>query len=454
MANVLYIVVPARTEAQEMPDWPRSAFPYALIGANGAVLQQGKKGLSELKPLASSANQVVLLLAAADVSVMKVPAPPMAYSKLKMALPNLVEEHLLGDAADSVLVSTPVLDGHCVVAAADKQWMQALFQAMQVLGARKLLAYAMSNVLAQAARGASAMLDIVDADMLASTNNIWRLSLRGAAPLAMGMTGVFSATQDEMAQEVLRTLMLMVPEGEIRLAVPATVSALFKGALGTLDASSASGGDSNFAELNQRLQLSSHDWAFRLAGLYEAGTGGASLNMPLDLMAPIAMQGQTTIDWSRWKWSIRLAAVLGLVWLFGLNLDAWHLKQQASGLRAGMVNSYRQQFPKENTVAYPLIQMQQKLESAKKLAGQSVPGDFLVMAAQFGPIWERVLFANQSSAAVTGLEYRNRLLMVKVNSMALVPLEALRTQLREQSLTLLSADDGVLQIGVRKEEGK
>jgi general secretion pathway protein L len=321
--------------------------------------------------------------------------------------------------------------------------MQILFQCAQVLGARKLSAYALSSTIQHAEQGVTALLE-GDAHGL-------ELTLRLSAKMGSGITLKPQKSTDSKpdadvdaqnmgnAQEALQFLMLMVPEGAIRLALPAAMMPIYQKLLES---------DQAFPELAARLQLSASDWSYKIAGLKTVGHFAHSL----DLIAPVALQSQSAFDWSRWKWSFRLAVALAAVWLLGLNLDAWHLKQQADGLRASMVNTYRQNFPKENTVAYPLIQMQQKITVAKKLAGQSGSEDFLVLAAQFGQSWDRALLASQSSAAVVSMEYRNQKLFVKVNSIASVPLEPLRAQLRDQSLALLSSEDGVLQIASKKSE--
>lgn len=441
MANTLYIALPSRAVAAEMADWVTLVWPFALANAEGAILQQGKNSLANLKGMASAASQVVLLLAASDVTLMRVQAPPMSLGKLKMALPNLVEEQLLNDPADSVLVCTVPEDGYCIVAAADKKWLQTVFQRVQDLGARKLSAYALSTSIADAGQGVAALLESDAHGMelaMRSANHVGS-GIAFKSPRADSNNAEGAGTADT-ARDVLQFLMLMAGDGAVRLALPGTMMAGFQQVLTAEPA---------LAELAARLQLTASDWAFRIAGL----KAGNPLHA-LDLMAPVALQNQSSFDWLRWKWPLRLAFALLVVWLLGLNLDAWRLKQQADGLRAEMVNIYRQNFPKENTVAYPLIQMQQKIAIAKKLAGQSGASDFLVLAAQFGQIWERTLLSNPSSAAVLSMEYRQQKLLVKVNSMALVPLEPLRAQLREQALALVSAEDGILQIAVKKDEGK
>lgn len=445
MANTLYIALPSRAVANDTADWVTLVWPFALANTEGKILQQGKNSLANLKGLATSANQVVLLLAASDVTLMSVSAPPMAYAKLKMALPNLVEDQLLNDPADSVLVCTPIEDGHCTVAAVDKKWMQVLFQSAQVLGARKLRAYALSCTIQAANQGVAALLEgdahSLDLTLRSSAKMGSGVSLKPQKSADSGVDIGVQGNHTESVQEVLQFLMLMVPEGSIRLALPAAMMPAYQSLLEA---------DQAFSELAARLQLSVSDWSYKIAGLKMAD----HVTQSLDLMAPVVLQSQSSFDWSRWKWPLRLAVALAAVWLVGLNLDAWHLKQQADGLRTAMVNTYRQNFPKESTVAYPLIQMQQKIGTAKKLAGQSAPGDFLVLAAQFGQSWDRALLASPtaSAAAVMSMEYRNQKLFVKVNSMALVPLEALRVQLRDQSLALLSAEDGVLQLASKKNE--
>jgi general secretion pathway protein L len=111
-----------------------------------------------------------------------------------------------------------------------------------------------------------------------------------------------------------------------------------------------------------------------------------------------------------------------------------------------LTQTYRASFPKDSVILDPLAQMQQKINLSKKIAGQSTPEDFLVLAGQFGQVWDAAIAGQQASPSVVSMEYRERSLFVKIKSSNLLPLEALRTGLQEHTLTLVSSADGLLQI--------
>jgi hypothetical protein len=90
--------------------------------------------------------------------------------------------------------------------------------------------------------------------------------------------------------------------------------------------------------------------------------------------------------------------------------------------------------------------MQQKINLSKKIAGQSTPEDFLVLAAQFGQVWDAAIAGKPVAPSVISMEYRERSLFVKIKSSNLLPLDVLRTGLQEHALTLVSSADGLLQI--------
>ncbi|HWJ95068.1 MAG TPA: type II secretion system protein GspL, partial [Telluria sp.] len=99
--TTLYIRHPARAEGEG------ASCRFALVGDAGGIEQQGEGALRSLTDLVAASRRVVLLLAGADVSLLSVQAPPLAGSRLKAALPALVEEHILGDPLEAVLVPGP-----------------------------------------------------------------------------------------------------------------------------------------------------------------------------------------------------------------------------------------------------------------------------------------------------------------------------------------------------------
>ncbi|MBX9900820.1 MAG: hypothetical protein K2Y28_08560 [Burkholderiaceae bacterium] len=437
MANTLYILLPSKAAAHDAPDWATLVRPFALVSAEGKILQQGSETLSGLKQFAVNANQVALLLAASDVSLISIKVPPMSHAKLKLALPNLIEDQLLGDPADAILLASPVEQGVTTVAVVEKAWMQAVYQKVLVLGAKKLSAFATSLALKPLAHAAVALVDESDLSLelaiCAIDKSARGVSIKRNAASADGVAQSTKTNESAELQELMQILDLLVPEGDIQLALPKSRLETYQHALATNP------------DLAARVSIQAAEWATRIAGL-----GAHSL----DLMAPIAHQNQTSFNWSRWRWPLRLSVVSLLIWIVGLNVETWGLKREASALRSSLISTYRQSFPKETTIVNPLVQMQQKIAQSKKVAGQSVPDDFLVLAAQFAQVWDRTVTTTQPEAAVVSVEYRAQSLFVKVKSIALIPIEPLRAALKEQALVLVSTNDGALQIRAKKGDEK
>lgn len=437
MANTLYILLPSKAAAHDAPDWATLVRPFALVSAEGKILQQGSETLSGLKRFAVNANQVALLLAASDVSLISIKVPPMSHAKLKLALPNLIEDQLLGDPADAILLASPVEQGVTTVAVVEKAWMQAVYQKVLVLGAKKLSAFATSLALKPLAHAAVALVDESDLSLelaiCAIDKSARGVSIKRNAAYADGVAQSTKTNESAELQELMQLLDLLLPEGDIQLALPKSRLETYQHALATNP------------DLAARVSIQAAEWATRIAGL-----GAHSL----DLMAPIAHQNQTSFNWSRWRWPLRLSVVSLLIWIVGLNVETWGLKREASALRSSLTSTYRQSFPKETTIVNPLVQMQQKIAQSKKVAGQSVPDDFLVLAAQFAQVWDRTVTTTQPEAAVVSVEYRAQSLFVKVKSIALIPIEPLRAALKEQALVLVSTNDGALQIRAKKGDEK
>ena len=103
--TTLYIRYPARAAAD---GGAAPACHFALVGDGGNVMQQGASPLGNLADMVAAARRVVLLLAAADVTLLHVPVPPLSNARLKAALPALVEDQVLGDPADCVLALAPL----------------------------------------------------------------------------------------------------------------------------------------------------------------------------------------------------------------------------------------------------------------------------------------------------------------------------------------------------------
>ncbi|MBY0573829.1 MAG: hypothetical protein K2P84_09125, partial [Undibacterium sp.] len=236
MASTLYIQLVSKSFAEQSDDWHKLAFPFCLVAGNPldnaagkTILQQGKQSFSDLSEIAQNASSVVLLMAASDVSVMKVKVPPIPYAKIKLALPNLLEEQLLADPSDCLFVSNPPKDGVCLVATIARSWMEKVLAAAAVLGARRLSAYAMSKSLLQE-NGETSIL-IESASEVATQLN---LSFKFPDQLAAGLTvdtGASAANSPEVCQQINDTVQLLAPQGAYHFYVDAAMLAPLQASL-------------------------------------------------------------------------------------------------------------------------------------------------------------------------------------------------------------------------------
>src|SRR5690606_20109828 len=85
-------------------------------------------------------KQVVLLLSASDVSLLRLQVPPLPPGKLKAALPSLVEEQLISDPAECVIVAGPADEGMRTIAVVQRAWLDILVRTFTAFGAKKLTA--------------------------------------------------------------------------------------------------------------------------------------------------------------------------------------------------------------------------------------------------------------------------------------------------------------------------
>ncbi|MCY0856829.1 type II secretion system protein GspL [Cupriavidus sp. D39] len=147
MSTTLYVRLPHRPHDQPQP-WHFGALPFALVRtavadrsrrqgpqAAGQLLREGHASISELPP----AERLVLIMAASDVLLTGATVPPLAPARLKLALPNLVEEVLATDAQPCHIAVGPALDALPGKAASgsrrrllmvtDRAWLRAVLDA-------------------------------------------------------------------------------------------------------------------------------------------------------------------------------------------------------------------------------------------------------------------------------------------------------------------------------------
>jgi general secretion pathway protein L len=411
--STLYIRLPSKTATEIAPNWPALACPFALVSNGSAIERQGTAPLPDLADTIAKAQRVLLLLAASDVTVLRLQVPPLSSARLKAALPNMVEDRLIADPADCVVVAGGLADGLRTVAVVQRAWLDILAKTLIAFGARHIVALPAQLCLpyqsaqtGQPGQPGSVVAAISDrnagdqnnGEQNADFDMTLRLSEQDGIGLAINVDQNESA-----AHEVIRTLCAVVPEAPITLYVPESLVLAYQEAVN--DPVDLHQGSPNKVALNKRIDIFADNWSRWIAG---AGV------TTLDLMAGLGLGTGPVLDWRAWRWPLALAAAVLLINVTALNIDWWHMKGEANALRASMIQIYKSAYPKESVIIDPTAQMQQKIAAAKHNSGLAAADDFTAITAAFGEAWSSAVVAAGKTTAIAALEYRERSLFVRL----------------------------------------
>ena len=388
--TTLYIRHPARAQGEG------ALCRFALVGDNGGVLQQGEGLLRNLGDVVAASRRVVLVLAASDVTLLAVKAPPLAGARLRAALPALVEEHILGDPLDCVLVAGPALpDDRRPVAVVQQAWLEPLVRALLGMGAR-----------AVAAVPEQLCLPLHPGSVSAAIGN-GELILRQSQHEGLGLA------LDGNPAVALQTARALAGDAPLVLYVEREQLGEYQMLL---------------AEAGPGVTLEGDDWAHWIAG--------ARAN-PLDLVPGLGTAGVARRDWRRWRWPIRLALAALAVNIIGLNVEWLGMKRESDAVRLQMSQTFRAVYPNEPAID-PVAQMRQNIARARAGSGEVNPDEFIWLAAAFGEATRNL----GAPPAIASMEYRERALTVRVKPETASPAAAdqLRPALAERNLSLEAPD--------------
>lgn len=419
--STLYIRLPSQASVEGSTPGPGLSAgaplfcPFAVTSDANRIEREGVAALAELGDMVKRAGHVVLLLAASDVTLLRVKMPPLSGARLKAALPNLVEEQLMSDPADCVVVAGELDQGLRTVAVVQRNWLEILSRSLRTLGARKLSALPAQLCLPLQGTAIVAAVSEHGADI--------DLTVRMGPQQGMGLAVVADAPESA-AFEVVQSLNALVPQSPLVLHVPQARLRDYQDSLHLAPT------------VEQRVTLQEDDWSHWIAGARQAGP---------DLMSGLGTAGSSSFDWKRWRWPAALAAGVLLINLIALNVDWLRMQREAEALRASMLQNYRAAFPQDTVIVDPLAQARQKAAAARNAGGELARDDFLALTAALAEAWAAV--GGQGAAPVAALDYRERTLTVRMKPGAGVEPDVLNTALTARNLTVTQQGDGVWQIG-------
>lgn len=407
--STLYIRLPSKGAAEAAEHWVALPCPFAVANAAGQIEREGIEPLSQLEELAAGVKQVVMLLSASDVSLLRMQVPPLPPNKLKAALPNLVEDQLIGDPADCVIVAGPASDGMRTIAVVQRAWLEILMRTFTAFGVQKMKALPAQLCVPVEPPAAAASVSAQNTDM--------DIALRLNEHEGIGLP-IAPEQADTAMREVIATVGTLVPHAPVTLYVPPDELPAYRQAL---EESEAPG---------MPISLQADRWSHWIE---EAGKA------PLDLVTGLGTEGGPKIDWKRWRLPLTLAALLLLVHVVGLNMQWARMQNEASSLRASLTEIYRSVYPNETVILDPLSQMRQKVVAAKRGSGDPAGDEFIALLAAFGESWSRVAQGQGNAPIPAAVEYRESSLFVRVPPSANVPAEKVGEALARYNLTLQAA---------------
>jgi general secretion pathway protein L len=367
--TTLYIRHPARAEGEG------ALCEFAVAGDNGAIAQTGVGALRQLGDLVAASRRVVLILAAVDVTLLAVKAPPLAGARLRAALPALVEEYVLGDPADAVLVAGPQqADNTRPVAVVQRDWFEPLVRVLLAQGARAITALPAQLCLP------------LQAGSVTATIGGGELILRQGQFQGLGLA------LDGTPAVALQTVRALAGDAPLVLYVPHEQ-------LGEYQALALEAGPG--------ITLEADDWAHWMS---------ASKSTSLDLVPGLGAAGAAKRDWRRWRWPIRLGLLVLLINMVGLNVQWLRLRGEANGLRQSMTQTFRAAYPNQPVID-PVAQMSQNLARARANTGELAHDEFNYLAAAFGEATR----ALGRQPGIASIEYKERALLVKVKAETVDP---------------------------------
>jgi general secretion pathway protein L len=338
-----------------------STIEFEVVDERRSILERGRAVAASLPRL----PRTELVVAAPDVLLVEAAVPPLSGARLRAALQSVAEPHLL-----------------CAVEGA------------YVVGVRG------------AAGGQSAIAILDRALFQRALELLRRVKIRPA-----------SATPEQLA--------LPLHPGRWRMRAGPAHGCLRTDELTGIACSPAQGAEPP-VELRLALEQAggSRPQAIEVEGRCDAEAWEKALGVPVVPVAPAERAERPrlellqyelaphVVDWRAARLPLALAAACALVWITGLNVEAWTMLREERALRAAMDAAVREAFPKTPVILDAPKQMRRGVAELRGSAGLADPRDFLPLAASLA----RALAPEAET--VRALEFRDQALRVELEPRA------------------------------------
>jgi len=341
-------------------------------------------------------QRLEIVLDAGDVFQATVQAPKLTETKLRLALPNLLEDRLLADPAQCHFAFPPQArvgkrsteSSQLPVAAVDRELLARLLEVLSSTGERPRAAF-------------SALYVVPPPDKESLPVHVARGRLVARTGPHEGVA--CDLGEDDVAPAALRLALQGGGWKQIRAYGPQ--ARLLEG-------------------IGKSLGVAV-DVADPIIDV--AGTGAA-----IDLLQGAFARGGLIGDLSRrrptlrsWRGPLIWLGVAAAVFIAGMNVYWLKLQSEASDVRDRMASAFRSSFGNVELVD-PIVQTQRELVRLRTRAGQASPSDFTALNAQVA-----LLLAAAPVGIVAAVEYRDATLQLKFKS---PPDASLQNQLRAQAV--------------------
>ncbi|MFN7726863.1 MAG: type II secretion system protein GspL [Rubrivivax sp.] len=332
---------------------PAQEFAYVLSQDGRTVLTSGRASPATLPP----AEQVVAVLADADVAWQRITLPKAPPARLRAALVGVLEEALLDDdeALHFALPPEAAAGQPTWVAVVHKPWLQATLAALEVNGrvVEKVLPAGQPLPEDAAAQGRFWQADGEDSPLqLAWSHRDGHQVLACQGGLARALLAA-ETTADRPS-----------PRFTASPAAAGAAEAWLGAPVGVL-------GDHDRA-----LATAASGWNLRQFDLAPRHKGTLALRD--------AWRQLRSPAWRPVRWGL---ATLVLVQLVGLNLWAWRQQAQVQAKQAAMTQLLREAHPGVRAIIDPLAQMQRESERLRAAAGRTGEADLETLLGAAASAW-------------------------------------------------------------------